>query len=105
MNYQETRQGAPVPDQHQAAPISGIIANERIPKHLPERLTITLWDFSWYTQAGPGEPFHDLDNAFAEATERGYNTVRICAMPFLLSSQHTFLANELTIARLGADFG
>ena len=24
------------------------------------RLAITLWDFSWYTQAGPGEPFADL---------------------------------------------
>lgn len=55
-----------------------------VPAHLPERLTITLWDFSWYVRTGPGEPFEDLDAAFAEAVERGYNTVRICAMPFLL---------------------
>ena len=51
---------------------------------LPERLTITLWDFSWYVRTGPGEPFADLDVAFAQAVDRGYNTIRICAMPFLL---------------------
>lgn len=50
----------------------------------PDRLTITLWDFTWYTRSGPGEPFEDLDRRFAEAVERGYNTVRICAMPLLL---------------------
>ena len=55
-----------------------------IPGHLPQRLTITLWDFSWYVRTGPGEPFEDLDRSFEEAVERGYNTVRICAMPYLL---------------------
>ena len=55
-----------------------------IPSQVPQRLTITLWDFSWYVRTGPGEPFEDLDRAFAEAVERGYNTVRICAMPYLL---------------------
>ncbi|MGN6327285.1 cellulase-like family protein [Pseudolysinimonas sp.] len=52
--------------------------------HLPKQLTITLWDFTWYVRSGPGEPFEDLDRAAREAVERGYNTVRICAMPFLL---------------------
>lgn len=55
-----------------------------IPAHLPDKLTITLWDFSWYVRTGPGEPFADLDAAFAGAVERGYNTIRICAMPYLL---------------------
>ena len=55
-----------------------------LPSQLPPRLTITLWDFSWYVRTGPGEPFEDLDHAFDEAVERGYNTVRICAMPYLL---------------------
>ncbi|NUT47433.1 MAG: hypothetical protein HOV94_09025 [Saccharothrix sp.] len=50
----------------------------------PDKLAITLWDFTWYTRSGPGEPFEDLDRAFAEAVERGYNAVRICAMPLLL---------------------
>ena len=53
-------------------------------RHLPERLAISLWDFSWYVRTGPGEPFEDLDVAFARARELGYNAVRICAMPFLL---------------------
>ncbi|GAA4812552.1 cellulase-like family protein [Streptomyces ziwulingensis] len=55
-----------------------------LPSHLPGTLTISLWDFTWYTRTAPGEPFADLDRAFAEAVERGYNTVRVCAMPLLL---------------------
>ncbi|MEU2199315.1 cellulase-like family protein [Isoptericola sp. NPDC019482] len=55
-----------------------------IPAHVPEKLKITLWDFTWYTRTGPGEPFEDLDRAFEQAVERGYNTIRICAMPYLL---------------------
>lgn len=55
-----------------------------LPAQLPDRLTITLWDFSWYVRTGPGEPFADLDRAFEDAVVRGYNTVRICAMPYLL---------------------
>ena len=45
-------------------------------------LTITLWDFSWYTRAG--QEFADLGRVFREAVDRGYDTVRICAMPYLL---------------------
>jgi len=55
-----------------------------VPGHLPDRLAITLWDFSWAVRSGPGEPFEDLDAAFLEAADRGYNAVRLCAMPFLL---------------------
>ena len=70
-----------------------------------DRLAITLWDFSWYTQAGPGEPFADLDRAFGEAVDRGFNTVRICAMPFLLFSGRVPAADRLRVCGLGADFG
>ncbi|WP_371667333.1 hypothetical protein OG985_06795 [Streptomyces sp. NBC_00289] len=69
------------------------------------RLAITLWDFSWYTQAGPGEPFADLDRAFAETVERGFNTVRICAMPFLLFSGLVQDPDSLHVRGLGEDFG
>ncbi|MFF0160569.1 cellulase-like family protein [Streptomyces sp. NPDC005263] len=69
------------------------------------RLAITLWDFSWYTQAGPGEPFADLDRAFAETVERGFNTVRICAMPFLLFSGRVDEPESLQVRGLGAQFG
>jgi Sugar-binding cellulase-like len=76
-----------------------------IPAHLPRRLTITLWDFSWYTQTAPDEPFHDLDAAFREAVERGYNTVRICAMPYLLFGEHGIDSTHLRIAGMGASIG
>ena len=74
------------------------------PGHLPERLTITLWDFSWYVRTGPGEPFEDLDRAFAEAVDRGYNTVRICAMPYLLFGSGLD-TSAVRLGSLGGDYG
>lgn len=71
---------------------------------LPEKLTITLWDFSWYTRTGPGQVFEDLDRAFAEAVDRGYNTVRICAMPFLLFGSG-LPTDDLAFQGLGGDYG
>ena len=56
-----------------------------VPAHLPQRLTITLWDFSWYTRAGGGEPYADIDAAMADAASLGYNAVRICAAPLLIA--------------------
>lgn len=79
--------------------------NTAIPAHLPPRLTISLWDFTWYTQTMPGEPFEDLDRAFAEAVERGYNTVRICAMPYLLFGRPDREPPVLHLSKLGGDFG
>ncbi|MBO0826156.1 MAG: hypothetical protein J2P24_00100 [Streptosporangiales bacterium] len=75
-----------------------------LPEHLPDRLTVTLWDFSWYVRAGEGDAFADLDACFAAAVERGYNTVRVCAMPFLLFGSgidHT----SLTFTPLGGEYG
>jgi hypothetical protein len=71
---------------------------------IPNRLTITLWDFTWYTRTGPGEPFEDLDTAFAEAVERGYNTVRICAMPLLLFGTGLD-SSALRLGPLGGGYG
>jgi len=56
-----------------------------VPEHLPGRLAICLWDFSWYTRAGAGEPYEDLDLAMRETVDRGYNAVRICAAPLLVA--------------------
>lgn len=79
--------------------------HDSLPTHLPRRLTITLWDFSWYTMTMPGEAFEDLDRAFAEAVERGYNTVRICAMPFLLFGSANLDYRSLHLTNLGGAFG
>lgn len=75
-----------------------------VPAHLPQRLTITLFDFSWYTRAGSGEPYENIDSAIADAASRGYNAVRICAAPLLLSGGLGLddLATGLEIEGLGA---
>ncbi len=67
-------------------------------------LAISLWDFSWYTQAGPGEPFEDLDTAFDQLVERGFTAIRICAMPFLLFSGKV-RPDDLAVCGLGATYG
>ncbi|MDQ0662157.1 hypothetical protein QFZ35_000655 [Arthrobacter ulcerisalmonis] len=73
------------------------------PSHLPPRLAITLWDFSWYTRAEDGGPYADLDKACAEAAARGYNAIRICAAPLLLFGGLGLdtLAEDLEIEGLG----
>lgn len=75
-----------------------------VPGHLPSRLAITLWDFSWYTRAGVGEPYADLDSAVADAAALGYNAIRICAAPLLLHGGLGLddLAHRLGIEGLGA---
>lgn len=76
----------------------------RTPAHLPARLTISLWDYSWFVRAG--DVFADLDACFAEAVERGYNTVRVCAMPLLLFGEHDLAEREtLTVGGLGHGYG
>lgn len=74
------------------------------PDHLPASLTISLWDFSWYVRTAPGEPFEDLDAAFSQAVERGYNTVRICAMPYLLFGSGLD-TSALRLGPLGGAYG
>ena len=68
---------------------------------LPRKLTLTMWDFSWYTMTLPGEPYHDLAARFQEAVDRGYNTVRICAMPFLLFTAEGKRPGPLHFGSLG----
>ncbi|MDT0268569.1 cellulase-like family protein [Streptomyces sp. DSM 44915] len=75
-----------------------------LPAQLPAKLTISLWDFTWYTRTGPGEPFADLDRAFTEAAERGHNTIRICAMPFLLFGSGLD-TSRLRLGPLGGSYG
>lgn len=74
-----------------------------VPSHLPRRLTITLWDFSWYMQAGSDQPYSDLEAAVADAAALGYNAIRICAAPLLLFGGLGLddLASDLEIEGLG----
>lgn len=72
-----------------------------VPGRLPRKLTITMWDFSWYTMTLPGEPYSDLEARFKEAVERGYNTIRICAMPFLLFTAEGKRPGPLHFGSLG----
>ncbi|MCR2799418.1 cellulase-like family protein [Microbacterium sp. zg-Y818] len=87
-----------------ATPVDESSLTAEIPAHLPQRLTITLWDFSWYTQAGPGQPYADLEGAVADAASLGYNAIRICAAPLLLFGGLGLddLAEDLEIEGLGA---
>lgn len=73
----------------------------RIPDHLPRKLTISLWDFSWYTMTRPGEPYCDLASRFDELVERGYNTIRTCAMPFFLFDEQGRRPGPLRFSSLG----
>ncbi|MDR6904909.1 hypothetical protein J2X63_000595 [Agromyces sp. 3263] len=84
----------PTPDPSRTGPV---------PDHLPRRLAICLWDFSWYTRAGEGEPFDDVDRAMAETADRGYNAVRICAAPLLVAGDLGLegLATDLPVEGLG----
>ncbi|MEK5057018.1 hypothetical protein BK126_18155 [Paenibacillus sp. FSL H7-0326] len=73
----------------------------KIRNDLPRKLTITMWDFSWYTMTMRGEPYSDLSARFKEAVERGYNTIRICAMPFMLFTSEGKRTGPLKFGNLG----
>lgn len=76
-----------------------------VPAHLPERLAVCLWDFSWVTRAGSGEPFEELDRAMRQTVERGYTAIRICAAPLLVAGGPELgldaLARDLEVEGLG----
>jgi hypothetical protein len=50
---------------------------KRIPDHLPRKLSISCWIWSWITSATEGEPYGDLERCIVELKERGFNTVRV----------------------------
>ena len=51
----------------------------RMPDHLPQKLSIDCWIWSWITAATPGEPYDDLDRCLREARDRGFNAIRVDA--------------------------
>jgi hypothetical protein len=50
---------------------------DKIPQHLPRRLTIAGWFWNWFVATMPGEAFDDLDRVFVEHVERSYNAIRV----------------------------
>ena len=47
------------------------------PGHLPGKLSIDCWIWSWISSATRGEPYDDLDRCMRELKERGFNAVRL----------------------------
>lgn len=50
-----------------------------LPAHLPPKLSICCWIWSWLTAATPGEPYEDLERCVVETRARGFNAVRVDA--------------------------
>jgi hypothetical protein len=50
-----------------------------VPAHLPGRLAISSWIWSWVTYALPDEPYGDLETCVAGLKERGFNAIRVDA--------------------------
>ncbi len=50
-----------------------------VPAHLPKKLAISCWIWSWVTYALPDEPYGDLERCVAGLQERGFNAVRVDA--------------------------
>jgi hypothetical protein len=47
-----------------------------LPEHLPQKMSIGMFIWSWITNATEGEPYYDLEKAVAGLRERGFNAVR-----------------------------
>lgn len=56
-----------------------------IREHLtPKRLTIAMWDYSWLYAHYPSGAYEDYDRVTDELLDRGFNTVRIEAFPWVV---------------------
>ncbi|MHB1001610.1 MAG: cellulase-like family protein [Armatimonadota bacterium] len=50
-----------------------------IPDHLPDKLSICSWIWSWISSSLPDEPYGDLERAISETKARGFNCIRLDA--------------------------
>jgi hypothetical protein len=51
---------------------------------VPPRLTIAMWDFSWWYQHHPEGYYENFEMVMDQLRERGFNTVRIDAFPLVI---------------------
>ncbi|WP_162925615.1 cellulase-like family protein [Isoalcanivorax indicus] len=60
-----------------------------------QRLALACWDYSWLTRRdGRACEYRDLDRAFAGLAERGYNALRVDAVPHLLARGESGLISD-----------
>ncbi len=82
---------------HRSNPASDRMIPFDLTEHLrPHRLTIAMWDYSWLNAHYPTGSFGDFDRVTDELLERGFNTVRIEAFPWVIG-QLTHPEEETTV--------
>ena len=65
-------------------------------------LAIAMWDYSWILRHHKFGEFEDWDKVLAELAERGYNAIRIDAMPqFVASTKEGKVINEFRSPKEG----
>ena len=47
------------------------------PRHLPPKLSISMWYQNWAAMTLPGAPYDDLERCIKGMKERGFNTARV----------------------------
>ena len=60
----------------EAAPGSALVTNVKIPEHLPPRLAIAQFLWTWLIDVTPGGAYGDLDRVFDDCDERHHNCIR-----------------------------
>ena len=63
----------------------------------PKRLTIAMWDYSWLNGHYPGGSYEDFNQVTDELLDRGFNTIRIEAFPWIIG-QLKSTEEEVTIS-------
>lgn len=82
-----------------------IIGSEYLPSNARDRLAISMWDLSWAVRGLPGEAFADYDVAFREAQQRGFNALRIEALPTLAFDLDGNERHGVHVGSLGGGLG
>jgi hypothetical protein len=73
------------PTSSLAIPGQGFDMRDRLD---PRRLTIVMWDQAFLLRHQPGGSYEDYDKVLDQASERGYNTLRLDPLPQLLDLAH-----------------
>jgi hypothetical protein len=83
MNFPMQQTNSPAPSL--AIPGQGFDMRSKLN---PRRLTIVMWDQAFLLRHPPGGSYEDYDKVLDQASERGYNTLRLDPLPQLLDLAH-----------------